>query len=176
VFLVDDFTASGTSYFRKSGNKWKGKICKFLESILPNGENVNFIQDNEPLDVHIIFYIATSEALSTLKDNIQAYKDEHPACNVEVTIDAVQIIGSDIKSNILLNSAFIDMTKKYFDESIVDRHYKEGKHDNPNLGFNECCLPLILNHNTPNNSLPILWFADEKIKGLFPRVKRHKDE
>jgi len=176
IFLIDDFTASGTSYFRKSGGEWKGKIFKFLQSILPNGENVNLIQENEPLDIHIIFYIATTDALSKLKENIEAYKSEHLESNFTFTIDAVQIIGREIKADILSKSAFIDLIKKYFDDSIVDRHYKEGKHDDPHLGFNECCLPLILNHNTPNNSLPILWFPDDKIIGLFPRVKRHKDE
>lgn len=176
VFLIDDFTASGTSYFRKSGDEWKGKIFKFLESILPNGENANLIQENDPLDIHIIFYIATTEALLKLNENIHVYKSEHPEINFSFSIDAVQIIGNEIKSDILSKTAFIDLTKKYFDDTIIDRHYKEGKHDDPHLGFNEGCLPLILNHNTPNNSLPILWFPDDKIKGLFPRVKRHKDE
>lgn len=176
VFLIDDFTASGTSYFRKSEEKWKGKIFKFLKSILPDGENANLVQDNEVIDIHIIFYIATTDALLKLKSNIEAYKTEHTEINFTFSIDAVQIIGNEIKADILNKSDFIDLTKKYFDDSIVDRHYKEGKHDSPNLGFNECCLPLILNHNTPNNSLPILWFPDDKIKGLFPRVKRHKDE
>lgn len=64
---------------------------------------------------------------------------------------------------------------KYFDSNIINKHYKKGKHDNPYLGFNECGLPLILNHNTPNNSLPILWLPDDmRYKGLFPRVTRHK--
>ena len=176
VFLIDDFTASGTSYFRKSGEEWKGKVFKFLQSILPNGENASLRQENEALDIHIIFYIATTEALLKLKENIQTYKNEHLESNFTFTIDAIQIIGSEIKAQILSKTAFINLAKKYFDESIIDRHYKEGKHDEPYLGFNECCLPVILNHNTPNNSLPILWFPDDKIIGLFPRIKRHKDE
>ena len=176
VFLIDDFTASGTSYFRKSDGEWKGKIFKFLQSILPDGENANLRQENDSLDIHIIFYIATTDALLKLKENIQTYKSEHPESNFAFTIDAVQIIGSEVKAEILNKTSFIDLVKKYFDENIIDRHYKEGIHDKPYLGFNECCLPVILSHNTPNNSLPILWFPDDKIIGLFPRVKRHKDE
>ncbi|NCU05096.1 MAG: hypothetical protein GXC73_14035 [Chitinophagaceae bacterium] len=176
VFLIDDFTASGTSYFRKSEEQWKGKIFKFLESIRPGKENANLLQGGETLDVHIIFYIATSEALSKLNENITLFKQEHPEINFTFSIDAVQIIGGEIKAKILARNAFIELIKKYYDDSINDSHYKEGKHDNPYLGFNECCLPLILSHNTPNNSLPILWFPDDMIKGLFPRVKRHKDE
>jgi hypothetical protein len=64
--------------------------------------------------------------------------------------------------------------RKYTDKEIVDNHFRKGKHDKPYLGFDECGLPLVLYHNTPNNSLPILWQeGDRKIRGLFPRVSRH---
>ncbi len=67
------------------------------------------------------------------------------------------------------------MLSEYFDDSIIDEHYKRGKHDRPYLGFNECSLPLVLSHNTPNNSIPLLWFEeDRKHRGLFPRVPRHR--
>ena len=61
---------------------------------------------------------------------------------------------------------------EYFDHKIVDSHYKKGKYDNPYLGFDECSLPLVIYHNTPNNSFPIIWAGE---KALFPRVTRHKD-
>lgn len=175
-FLVDDFTASGTSYFRRTEKgAWKGKIYKFLKSILPKGDNEKLKAD-EIIHIHIIFYIATVDALSKLRTNIEEFQNEHPEILFEFSIDAVQIIGQEVKESILKKGEFIDLVKKYYDDSINDSHYKEGKHDNPFLGFNECCLPVVLNHNTPNNSLPILWFPDDKVKGLFPRVKRHKDE
>ena len=176
VFLIDDFTASGTSYFRKVEGGWKGKIYKFLKSVSGAATNAELFQAGEKLDIHIIFYLATSEALEKLRANMENFKTEHPEFNFDFSIDAVQVIGSDIKADILKNTAFVDLIKTYYDDSINDSHYKEGKHDEPHLGFNECGLPLILNHNTPNNSLPILWFPDDKVKGLFPRVKRHKDE
>ena len=66
---------------------------------------------------------------------------------------------------------------RYFDSDVVDEHYKKGKHDLPYLGFNECALPLVLNHNSPNNSVAILWLpADKKYKGLFPRISRHREK
>lgn len=176
VFLIDDFTASGTSYFRKVEGEWKGKIYKFLKSLSVEATNAKLFQAEEKLDIHVIFYIATSEALEKLRANMGTFKTEHPEFNFDFSIDAVQVIGSDIKSEVLKNTAFVDLIKIYYDDSINDSHYKEGKHDEPYLGFNECGLPLVLNHNTPNNSLPILWFPDDKVKGLFPRVKRHKDE
>ena len=99
--------------------------------------------------------------------------------SVVCNVDAVQIIESDICEGVCNDKAFMDLISKseYFDESINDSHYKKGKHDRPYLGFNECALPIILNHNTPNNTLPIFWFPeDSNCVGLFPRVTRHKDE
>jgi hypothetical protein len=37
-------------------------------------------------------------------------------------------------------------------------------------------LPLVLHHNTPNNSICLLWsYEDTQVRGLFPRIKRHKE-
>ncbi len=182
AFLVDDFTASGTSYFRKKGNDWGGKIFKFINSIFDEQSKKNspiheLIQEDEPLDIHIIFYVATSEAIEKLKNNILEYKQEHPTYSFQFSIHAIQILSEEIKDKILSNAPFMDLLKKYFDDKIIDSHYEVGKHNEPYLGFNECSLPLVLNHNTPNNSLPILWFPEDKVVlGLFPRVTRHKDE
>jgi hypothetical protein len=76
-----------------------------------------------------------------------------------------------------MDKAFIDLAEKYFDHSIVDSHYEKGKHEKPYLGFDECALPLILYHNTPNNTMPILWLpeSDQNRRGLFSRVTRHKE-
>lgn len=175
AFLIDDFTASGTSYFVKMDDKWKGKIFKFIKSAF-EGPNKALVQLSEPLDIHIIFYIATEEAINRIISNIELFKKENPDYNFNYTIRAVQLIGQEVKNSVLGNQAFVEILKTYFDDSINDSHYQKGIHDRPYLGFNECALPLVLNHNTPNNSVPILWFPDEKIKGLFPRVKRHKDE
>jgi len=178
MFLVDDFTASGTSYFRRKDGKWGGKIFKLLNSVFGSKSDIaQLIKDDEILDVHIVFYIATEDAINRLKSNIEEFKLENSSYNFKCTISAVQILSNEIKPKVLENAQFLELIKKYYDDEINDSHYKMGKHDEPYLGFNECTLPLVLNHNTPNNSLPILWFPDDKkIKGLFPRVTRHKDE
>ena len=53
------------------------------------------------------------------------------------------------------------------------------------LGYGGCALPLILDHNTPNNSMPLLWaetVGSPKVDGmaavpamrpLFRRRQRH---
>ena len=172
VFLIDDFTASGKSYFRIEESK--GKILKFLQSTFDtNGSESLF--DLNGMDIHILFLIATKHALDTICEGITKFKTERNL-NFNHTVDAVQILDDFIKTEILSNIDFIKLIQKYFDDSIVDAHYKKGKHDEPYLGFDECGLPLILYHNTPNNSFPILWFPDDKFyRGLFPRISRHKE-
>ena len=179
VFLIDDFTASGTSYFRfdEKKNEWKGKIYKTINAIVnsKDGNLHELISTTEPINIHIIFYIATEGAIKKLDYNINKWKTESNF-DFEFNIEVVQMIADDIKEQILLKTEFINLSQKYFDEKIIDTHYKKGIHSQPYLGFNECTLPLVLSHNTPNNSLTILWLPDDmKFIGLFPRVSRHKE-
>ncbi|MDI9342507.1 MAG: hypothetical protein QM534_18190 [Sediminibacterium sp.] len=195
IFLIDDFTASGKSYFRIENDKPAGKIYKFLTSLFKEdepeeradaGENKEknvyktLINTNEHLDIHIIFYIATRDALNTINNALTVFLESYPNKDkLTCSVDAVQVIEPQITDNVKAQTDFMDLISKeeHFDKSIVDGHYTKGKHDKPYLGFNECALPIILNHNTPNNSLPILWFSEDSTSvGLFPRVTRHKDE
>jgi len=179
VFLVDDFSASGKSYFRPEEKK--GKLWKFLDKVFSAKDNPTIDQkdweslvDSENIRIHVLFYIATQSAVDTIQSNIDEWKNTKNITN-EIKVYAIQIIDNSIKFNVESKVEFVELAKKYFDDKIINRHYSLGKHDNPHLGFNECGLPLILNHNTPNNSLPILWLPDDmKYKGLFPRVTRHK--
>ena len=61
----------------------------------------------------------------------------------------------------------------FIKESIMTKSYAVGKSEYPWLGFDECALPVVLSHNTPNNSLPIIWQEAEMFHGLFPRISRH---
>jgi hypothetical protein len=88
----------------------------------------------------------------------------------------LQEIGASLKDQILENQKdFIELSKKYIDKSIIDRHWEKAKHEKYYLGYNECGLSIVLAHNTPNNSLPLLWWTskDNKFAGLFPRITRH---
>jgi hypothetical protein len=183
IFLLDDFTASGKSYFRMENGQPAGKIHKFLISLFNNDANNLFrilIDSNEKLNIHIIFYLATHEALYAIEEAFTSFLMTQPNKeNITFSIDAIQIIEKNISDDVKAQTDFINLisSQKYFDNSIVDVHYKKGNHKKPYLGFNECALPLILNHNSPNNSLPILWFPEDSIcVGLFPRITRHKDE
>jgi len=179
IFLIDDFTASGLSYLRVTENK--GKLLSFLTMVFEEKkDNETVLSDLielEGLDVHVIFYLATRRALNYLHDGIETWKQQNKR-TFNHSVTAVQVIEDATPNSVKAETDFIDMIKKkeYFDEKIIDKHYKKGRIDHPYLGFDECALPVVLNHNTPNNSLPILWFPqDMKISGLFPRVTRHKE-
>jgi hypothetical protein len=186
VFLVDDFTASGTSYARYDGGIAKGKVLKLLSKIFtPDDEKNNTKQihfsdlvETKGLTIHLIFYIATETALENISKTIEEWKDKNDKKELKYTIQAVQTINNQARQILLEDANLIDIikTEKYFDETIIDRHYRMGDVKTPYLGFSGCGLPLVLFHNTPNNSLPIIWFSeDQKIKGLFPRITRHKE-
>lgn len=174
IFLIDDFTASGISYFRPEEKK--GKIFIFLNNVfIEKDKNWERLIEKNISEIHIIFYVATFEAKEKLICEIQKWKEENSISNT-IKVHVLQIIDRSIKDSILNRSDFIALISKYFDPSIINRHYKKGKCDKPFLGFNEGALPLVLYHNTPNNSLPILWFEeDRKYVGLFPRISRHKE-
>jgi len=182
VFLIDDFTASGKSYFRVEYGEYTGKIYKFLTWLFSEGEHhyKTLIDTTGNLNVNVIFYVATREALNTISDAINSFVNSKKL-NITCEVDAIQIIEKEIREEVINETAFIELISRevHFDESIKDSHYNKGKHDKPYLGFNECALPIILSHNTPNNSLPILWFPEDSKNncvGLFPRITRHKDE
>ena len=176
VFLVDDFTASGTSYFRIEGKSCKGKIFKTLRDIfiLKEDSHLNkLIDKTTPIDIRIIFYIATKEAIDKLNEEISKWKNENDF-NFNFKIEAIQIIKDDVKIDNVKDKEFYDLSEKYISVDIVDEHFQKAKHEKYFLGYNECGLPLILVHNTPNNSLPLLWWTQKKRIGLFPRVTRHR--
>lgn len=177
IFLVDDFTASGTSYFREENGKWKGKIFKTIIALFDDEKSLSKLIDlNKKINVHLIFYIATTEAIQKIDKFRKEALSDSKYENLTFEIHVLQKIDPSIKDDILKNEKeFIELSEKYIDESIVDRHFKKAKHEKYYLGYNECCLPIVLSHNTPNNSLPLLWWSSEQksFAGIFPRITRH---
>ena len=176
VFLIDDFSASGRSYLREDTNKPSGvvgKISSFYNSIRAVNEPVSGLVDCKDLNVYVILYIATENAVKTL--NAIGKRKFAP---IPFKVIPIHILPESIKYNESNEKKFFELVKKkkFGWENIVDNHMAQGNTEKPYLGFNQCALPLILYHNTPNNSLPILHRNDNRteFKGLFPRVSRHQ--
>jgi hypothetical protein len=64
------------------------------------------------------------------------------------------------------------LCERYYDDSLGDEHTGSVK-----FGYEGCGLPLVLHHNTPNNSIFLLWARRSKnVAPLFVRYERHGRE
>ncbi len=175
AFLLDDFSGSGISYLRwdSDTSKYDGKIAKFYESIQDKKNPMHLLFDLSDLHIYVILYLATVQAQQHIQTLIrQMFSSDETKCTIQV----VHELKDSIKLNPYDYKDFINLLEKYYDLGIETEHYLKGQHSKPYLGFDECALPLILSHNCPNNSVPLLWFEDDrKYRGLFPRVSRHGD-
>ncbi len=171
IFLLDDFSGSGVSFIRKEGDKWKGKVIKLLTRLK------KYDMDITNIDLSLILYVSTDDAVKYINNKMEEYKQED-GIEAKYHVRAIQRIEKPTISDDVCRLLSKYYTK-YQMSDIEDIHFKKGKHLRPYLGFNECSLPLVLFHNTPNNSLPIIWFNENKqdktYYGLFPRVTRHKE-
>ncbi len=169
IFLMDDFTASGKSYIRENEDgSVDGKIKNIHGQLTSNSLNVI---DKDNFELNILFYLCTEQAYHHISDLVKKIPKNTP--NIypiyKFSKDIIITESDDIYS--------LCMNDEYYDkDKLEDEHTKKGgKH--VKLGFGKCSLPVILNHNTPNNSLSILWsyIESQKFIGLFPRVARHKE-
>lgn len=175
VFLLDDFTASGVSYLKadaKEPNGVKGKIAQFLNSIKNKEDPISKLVNLDDLKIYVILYVATESAILYIQK-----LGETAFGKIPFSVIPIHIIPDSIKFNPTIETEFFKLVeqKQYGWKNIVDEHYQQGDVEKVYLGFNEGALPLVLYHNTPNNSLPILHRNDTKtpFKGLFPRISRH---
>ncbi|MCL6447904.1 MAG: hypothetical protein K6U04_07090 [Armatimonadetes bacterium] len=178
LFLLDDFSGSGLSYLRKEpvGSKFAGKIHKVLSSINSKEGVMKSLFNPEDLHICIVLYVATTQGLAHLERHINDWLKENGS-SIQWILLAIQVIPETTNLHLEKDGKIINLLKKYFDSSIIDEHYRKGRYQEPYLGFDQCALPLVLTHNTPNNSVPLLWFEEyRKYRGLFPRVSRHRRE
>lgn len=167
IFLLDDFSGSGISYFRKENNKWHGKVNKVLD-ILEKEKIIGSDSDNK-VKLHVILYLATPKAKEKIKSEISRFYAKRKY-TVIIDVQCVQAINQ-----VTLNEDEEELFVKYYarvKNEIEDSHYKKGNMDFPHHGFDNCGLALVLYHNTPNNTFPIIWAGEN---ALFRRVTRHKD-
>jgi hypothetical protein len=66
-----------------------------------------------------------------------------------------------------------------YDSVLENKHSEESEDPNMRRGYAQCSLCVILEHNTPNNSLPLFWAETDGNNGqhamrpLFRRRTRH---
>lgn len=172
VVLLDDFSASGLSYIRqKPDGSAAGKVGKFLTSLQDRSKPLCHLFTGKGLEVILVLYIATQTAEQALSENLAKMC---VACGHESKVLIVQRFP---ESQRILRGTIPEF------DVLIDSHY-DGKNESSStalggtdlkFGFAGGGLPLVLSHNTPNNSLALLWAEGSKMRPLFPRVTRHKD-
>lgn len=175
VFLLDDFSGSGMSYIRKdiSSGRFEGKIAKFYEQLVNPESSVLKLISLKDLHICVVFYIATEKSRSHITELLHELSNQH---NIEWSIQIVQLISNDFMLQNSVDAKLLELTESYYDPSVEDEHTRKGGTD-VKRGFARCSLPLVLSHNTPNNSIFLLWAEEKfKVQGLFPRVSRHRSE
>ena len=175
LVLLDDFSASGTSYFSSPDSApTGGKIFSFFSKVCGDDPAAKLIN---PSDVAVItlLYLATEQAMVHLE---RASNATWGAKGISCRIEAVQRLPSEIRIHSASDSSIAPLIQRqeYYDPKIMDPHLEKGGTSDVRFGYANCGLPLVLHHNTPNNSIALLFsYEDLRFRGLFPRIRRHRE-
>jgi hypothetical protein len=191
VWVIDDLTASGTTLIRSkevsdedTGEKkfeWKGKLCKLQAAISDAREKLGKeFPLAEQFDLCVHHYLATQDALDAAKKLSDAARSTRGVSNwfKEVHFSYGMLLSKDVKLK-HPEDTFVDLANRYYDKAIEDRHTEESGQKDVRLGYKGCALPLVLEHNTPNNTVALFW-ADtagtqgHRMRPLFRRRTRHQ--
>jgi len=174
VFLLNDFSASGDTLLRKEDGKPMGKLVRAMDSIVGLQRQEPPLISREGAKVFVVLYIATERAMQNLSQRLPDLRSASwPHCEVK----PVYVVRDDIRISPESDPEFYEMLVKYYDSQIMDSHLKKGGAD-VICGYAGCALPVVLAHNTPNNSVHLLWANKPglRTKALFPRVSRHWED
>lgn len=188
VFLIDDFVASGTTLLRFDDEEkaWKGKLVKFRATLTEaqaalGGASV--IAD--AAQIHIHHYVASAYAESIIGQRVREMRQS--TANSEwldrVTFSFGYILPGDLPLTKHSPEPFRKLVEGYYDPSLEDRHSAVSGVSSIMFGYKECGLPVVFEHNTPNNSLPLLWAETpgdpakgiHSMRPLFRRRQRHSE-
>jgi hypothetical protein len=174
IWLLDDFSGSGNTYIRfdSEEKRFKGKIPKIYDR-LTKGDLV----DPQHYEVFLLLYVATRQAIDHIEYWSERYTSEKGYKPLQVRVLCVIEPENSLRNNSDAGIKALLGNDKYNDPQAADEHFRKGGTNDPRMGFAGCALPFVLSHNTPNNSVFILWGAEhpDKFFGLFPRVSRHRE-
>jgi hypothetical protein len=164
VVLVEDFSGSGATLIRPGDGRgqWKGKLAKAhdeIERLTSSGR----VDSNAR--VLVLIYVASSFAEQKVRDALSK-------TGWGWDLRVIQKLPDDI---VVTDPYIISLCQWFYDPVLDDEHK-----DKASLGYSGCALPLVLEHNTPNNSISLLWAdtSDDPRSSLhrhalFPRYERH---
>jgi hypothetical protein len=191
VYLVDDFMASGTTLLRYDPvkQKWKGKLTKFRDSLQATYDDRSRdspLAEDWQLCVH--HYVASHAAASAIivreAEWRTAPREGIPFPRAEFSFGTVLPEDLPVSAEPTATAPFYALTQKYYDPVLLNRHTRLGGISHLGLGYGACALPVVLEHNTPNNSVALLWAETSggvrdggaighPMRALFRRRQRH---
>lgn len=190
LFLIDDFSASGKTLLReetsdkinftgsiiglwdalrgketlsgylKKKTKLKGSLIRLCE-----GDLVKYLGN----ETRVFFcpLLTTEYAVERLKNLIPKIPNKLLK-GLEILPGAVIPQSVRITSDSsTANPRMTTLCEKYYTTDLEDEHT-----GNVMFGYDRCGLPVVLHHNTPNNSIYLLWARKWKAP-LFTRYERH---
>lgn len=174
IILLDDFAGSGRSFVRVEKGERDGKFVKFLADLTSDSSALSHIVDRERLSVVVLYYVASSAAISYLEEQFAELQAHY---GIPLRLLAVHALSPSIViDRDSTEEPFLAILRRYYDSTAEDRHTRSGGSDML-VGYANGGLPLVLSHNTPNNAPSLLWYeGDASAPSLFPRVTRHVDQ
>jgi hypothetical protein len=172
LVLLDDFSGSGYSYVRKKEGEFKGKLAALCSNVRNPEHILSKLVATDGLEVVVVLYMATEKAATTIRGLL---KEMLLPIKIEFEIFIVFPLADSVALSPSTAGEFGKLIETYYDDANETPSTKLGGTD-LRYGFGSCGLPLILNHNTPNNSIALLWANGTRMKALFQRVSRFKKE
>ncbi len=162
LVLLDDFSGTGYTYATKK----MGRIARDLQD---QQKPLAQLVSRDGVAVVAVVYVATEYARAEL---VKAAASLPRATSTAV--HAIHVIPDDLGLR-PGSDPFSSLVERYYDLDKLDKHFEKGGTKDARYGFGGRGLPLVLTHNTPNDSLFLLWTMKSQLQGLFPRVDRHKE-
>jgi len=176
VFLLDDFVGSGFTLLRDEDGDWMGKLRRFWD----DAQDVIDTHFDPEWELYVHHYVATHIASQRLPQLHQAAALVRAKLGwfKRVTFTFGTVLPPDLAIDRERHGEFMSLIDRYYNPAIETRHSALGGTD-LRLGFQCGALPLVLEHNTPNNSLALLWAdtspsdGEPVMRPLFRRRQRH---
>lgn len=174
VFLIDDFMGSGKTLLRQEPDgTWDGKLERFLKV---QKEHAEALAPQYTLVVH--HHVASFLAARNAPDIEQRARTAHEQWIPSVRFSYGLILPESAQHDATTVGDFGKLIDKYYNPVIETDSMKVGG-EQAYYGFARTGLFLVLEHNTPNNSIALLWAeADANpparpMRPLFRRRQRH---
>ena len=143
--------------------------------------------DDWVLCVH--HYVATSAASEGIQECLKKFANSGDSPE-DWAQETYATFGMTLPPDLPINldserhDKFIELTQTYYDPVLRTKHTDVGGVTHLGLGYGGCALPLVLEHNTPNNSVALLWAETDgsirdsvpasAMRPLFRRRQRHE--